>query len=247
VNNEVNNRYLILGFQGGWEPRWSRIPDGIEAAVRHTLDERWGIPAPWGACDSGVDLESQGTHVLRAWAQVELGVRDSTSTDDVPAAGLLRTIWDTLEIFGRPSISGVRAIVPLVCAGEQLLRRVVSSILPRRGTGTPRQRVLIQLDRAWPTNPPILWQSSSILESMTSLTNAEVVTSEDTRTPNAVSAFPTPFASVDARTFGIEAGLPAWTVDDAGWLVEAVSLACHRAGIAADMQIALTPKTNPSA
>jgi hypothetical protein len=91
--------YLLGGVRGDYRLRSARVPVGVEVALLHIMDMHWGIPPPWGACDSGADLDSPGDDALRGWTHVDLRGEDGSVPNDVPIAGLLRTMWDALELF----------------------------------------------------------------------------------------------------------------------------------------------------
>ena len=73
--SKFRNLYLVAGLRGDFERGLSMPTELAEVALLHTL-ERWGVPPPWGRCDSGADLESPGNDVLRGWCHVDLRLRD---------------------------------------------------------------------------------------------------------------------------------------------------------------------------
>jgi hypothetical protein len=144
------NRYLLAGVRGDWTafPGRGSVSAGVD--VLHTLEDQWGVPAPWGACDSGVDLESLGDDVLRAWAHVDLRIGDDQRPVDVPVVGLLRTMWDSLELFGRVTLTGVDVIAPLDCVDERLGSRVAMSPVRSKGRASDESpRVHAQAVTPW--------------------------------------------------------------------------------------------------
>jgi hypothetical protein len=239
----VENLYLIAGVRGAFASRTLHTPVAVGGDLLHALD-RWGIPAPWGPCDSGADLESVGADVLRAWTHVDLRRSDDERPpNDVPVSGLLRTTWDALEIYGTIDLSGVDAIVPSRCAGEQMWVRVTSvatSILRDRArTSDPPPHVLVSVGCAYSAHPDIYRDVDLVVSTLSDLVEVLDGTSVELR-PFEAQAQESPFRPLDSNLFRVEVLLPAWTVDDAGWLVEAVCLACSRAGIGEDIQIGVT-------
>jgi hypothetical protein len=132
----VDNLYLIAGIRGAFHSRLPRIPTSVPFALLHTLD-RWGVPAPWGPCDGGADLETPDDLAIRGWCHVDLRVsRRDEFPDDVPVLALLRTIWDTLELYGTTTLTGVDVALPLECAGAGMSSRYLSK---RVSAGLDRQ------------------------------------------------------------------------------------------------------------
>lgn len=245
------NFYLLVGVRGGYALRSKRIPESIEVDVLHTLDDRWGITPPWGACDSRCDLVSAGGDVLRAWAHVDLRIADvDTPPVDAPVAGLLRTMWDSLELFGTVTLSGVDADVPLACVGDRLWERVAGSVIrwdaDRASEVSPR--VLVQAATAYvaPGNLPERWDMSAIAENLSEFVDVQDVMGAVPFASYPPSFAPSPFGfgvetihSSDTDPFRAEVMLRAWTIDDAAWLVEAICASCRTAGIATDIQVAV--------
>lgn len=180
IVESFRNFYLLAGLRGGFQCR-SRVDAGIvEGEMLHTFDERWGVPPPWGACDSGADLDSPGDEVLRGWCHVDLRItNDAPDPADAPLAGLLRSMWDALELFGECRLSGVDAIVPLECIGESMSRRVavagtVIRNRHRHAFGQPA-RVLIQASDAWPGSAPTDWDFRAVVASLSDLVDVQRV------------------------------------------------------------------------
>ena len=53
---EFRNLNLLAGLRGGFTRNCSLAAETAEFSVLHTLEDRWGVTPPWGACDAGVDL-----------------------------------------------------------------------------------------------------------------------------------------------------------------------------------------------
>lgn len=237
----LRNLYLIVGIWGDFQLRAQRVPGSVEVALSHTLDS-WGIsPVPWGACDSGADLETPGPDVLRGWNHVDLRVSgDDEGVKDVPIAGLLRTTWDALELFGATALTRVDAIVPTECATETTWQRVAGSVVrdSDRRAGQPAQ-VLVQIGGASRASAAIAWSEFAIAETLSALVDlANIAEGEDFTDRS--SAKPQLFGRHAADSFRAGATLPQWTIDDAAWLAEAVSAACRRAGIRRDIQVTVS-------
>lgn len=247
MNEPSRNLYLLAGIRGGYEPHAPQIPIGAEVALLHALDHRWGIRPPWGACDSRADLVSPGGEVLRGWAHVDLRVGDGDPPpSDVPISGLLRSMWDSLEIFGTPSLTGVDVILPVECAGDALWSRVAASILRAEDRTTGRRpRVLIEAGNAW-TEEPAIRDVPSLEEVLSDLVDVRAVM--DSVNPASYPASPIehPFVPSNASPFRAEVMLAAWTIDDAAWLAEVASTACQRAGVTGDVQLAVRLLERPT-
>jgi len=250
--NDFRSFYLLAGLRGNFERDASLAAYTAEVSLLHTLDDRWGIEPPWGACDSGVDLESSGDDVLRGWAHVDLRVRSDTSLpSDVALAGLLRTMWDALELYGNATLTGADAIVPLQCVGDALWTRVAGSVLRDRRHGPERPaRVLVQAtSNAWPdsSSPPPQHDPVSIVGTLSEFVAVEAAMGAVPFASYPPSFAPSPFAfgmehpwaASDTDPYRAEIKLPSWTVDDAGWLAEAVCAAYARVDDASDVQVAL--------
>ena len=196
-----------------------------------------------------ISRAATGMHyALRAWAHVALRTGDNRP-QDAPLAGLLRTMWDGLELFGTTTLSGVDAVVPLACVGERLWRRVGSSSIrnaERRATDAPRNSV--QATEMWrePGDYGPSWDVERILGALSSLIDVRASMASVPR-----AAFP-PSGSQDVFALGVEqlwscetdpfraeVMLNAWTIDDVAWAAEVVSHACAAAGIVEDVQISV--------
>lgn len=245
---KFRNLYLIAGLRGDFERDSSIAAETAEVSLLHTLDDRWGVSPPWGACDSGADLQSSGDDILRGWGHVDLRVTDETPPpSDVPLAGLLRTMWDALELYGRPTLTGADAIVPLDCVGDPLQRRVAGSIVRHRYRGSePTTRVLVQVSTE-SSDSSVQLDSGAILATLAEHVQVDAAMDAVPFASYPPSFAPNPFAfgvehpwaPSDTDPFRAVIALPVWTVDDAAWLAEAVCASCARAGEARDVQIAL--------
>jgi hypothetical protein len=245
----VRNVYLLGGVRGGYRLRSAGFPVAVEFALLHIIDVHWGIPLPWGACDSGADLESPGNAVLRGWTQVDLRSEDGGVPNDVPIAGLLRTMWDALELFGSPSLSGVDVIAPVEYVGDLLWHRVLGSGLGDSARTSERPtRVLVQATSAWPpSSSQGTWDTTAIGEALGQVIEVGATMGAVPLASYPPSAGPSPFAfgiehpwaSSDTDPFRAEIVPRAWTIDDAAWLAEAVAAACSQAGVNDDVQIAV--------
>ena len=233
----LQNLYLIVGIRGGFTPRTRKPSAAFEVAVGHTLD-RWGIsPLPWGPCDSGGDLESPGAHVVRAWNHVDLRVSgDDRQLQDVPVSGLLRATWDALDLFGSTDLTGVVVSAPLACAGRQMWARVAGSVVRALDRADEPASVLAEartLDEKTLDVDAVL----SLLSEFAELGDPPHLAPPPPTSPSApLGPFPT------EATFPLRAGatLAAWTIDDAAWLAEAVTVCCREAGVTGDVEVAVT-------
>jgi hypothetical protein len=217
-----------------------RVPDGVEFALLHTLDDRWGLSPPWGACDSGCDLESSGDDVLRGWCHVDLRGAGAATLEDVPVAALLRSTWDALELFGTTTLTGVDTIVPLACAGDRLAARIEGSVVRDRARASDALvPVAIHAGPAWPSARPEPWDERAILERLSRL--VEITASMDAveRVAYPAPTLPDPFTPSDPDLVRAEVVLLEWTIDDVAWLVEAMCASCREAGVRADVQVAV--------
>jgi hypothetical protein len=221
------------------------VPIGVEVTLLHALDDRWGISPPWGAADSGCDLKTPGDDVLRGWAHVDLGsAAGEPPPTDVPVSALLRGIWDSLELFGTTTLTGVEVIVPLACAGERLWERVAGSILRDDARAlADRPQVLVQARDAWTDASPNSGETDTIAESLSEFVQVSRSTEVVNAIPFPPAGAPSPFAPYDADLFRAEVRLPDWTIEDAAWLVEAVALSCSRTGVGGDIQVAVRVQT----
>jgi hypothetical protein len=245
---EFRNLYLLAGLRGDFERDSSISAETAEVSLLHTLDERWGISPPWGACDSGVDFQSSGDDVLRGWGHVDLrGTHKAPPPSDAPLAGLLRTMWDALELYGRTTLTGADAIVPLDCVGDPLQSRVAGSLVRHRYQGSEAtKRVLIQVstessDSSAEADPSaILAILSEFVEVEAAMDGVPFASYPPSFSPNPFAyGVEHPWAPSDTDPLRAEIAFPVWTVDDAAWLAEAVCASCARAGETRDVQIAL--------
>jgi hypothetical protein len=156
-------------------------------------------------------------------------------------------MWDALELYGKATLTGADAIVPLACVGDPLSARVAGSVIRNRSRAAKRAaRVLVQVSGAWPDSSAQL-DSGAILATLSELVEVEAAMGALPFASYPVSFAPNPFAfgvehpwaASDTDPFRAEISLPVWTVDDAAWLAEAVCASCARAGNANDVQVAL--------
>lgn len=233
---------LVIGVRAGFQPPRRYTPASANAAVSHTLDERWGVSPPWKACDSGVDLVSPAKHILRGWNHVRLLPAVNPAYGDLPLSGLLRTTWDALELFGKLELTGVDAIVPVERAGGSLWQRVAASVVRDRDRILDRPPiVLVQAGRAWPSSPQIRWDANAVLKTLSEIADVRQ-TLEPISMSDLTSTVDHPFGQSDDEPFRAQLTLSDWTIDDVGWLTEALSVACHRAGISQDIQLSVRLK-----
>jgi hypothetical protein len=239
------NLYLLAAIRGGYElnPRRVVVEDSLDFELLHTPDWRWGIPLPWGPCDSGTNLESAGD-VSRAWTHVDLRLGDEFPSD-VPISGLLRVMWDALEPYGVLTLTGVDVSAPLACAGERMGARVLASPLRNVPEAVERpHRVLLQ---AVSESSSGLGAPDAILETLrefavVSATLDDVPFASYPPSPNPhpfVYGVEHPWGPADTNPFRAEVALPVWSIDDAAWLAEVVCLSCSRAGVSDDVQVAV--------
>jgi hypothetical protein len=212
----------------------------VEFALLHTLDDRWGVSPPWGACDSGCDLKRSGDDVLRGWCHVDLRGAGAATLEDVPVAALLRSTWDALELFGTTTLTGVDAIVPLACAGERLAVRVAGSDVrdSARASDAP-VCVAIHAGPAWPSENPEKWDDAAIVEALSRFVEVEASMDEVERLAYPRSSGPDPFAPSDPDLVRAKVVLLQWTIDDIAWLAEAMCASCRAAGVGGDVQVAV--------
>ena len=243
------NVYLLGGVRGDYRLRSARVPVGVDVALLHIMDMHWGTPPPWGACDSGADLEGPGDDALRGWTHVDLRGEDGSVPNDVPIAGLLRTMWDALELFGSIRLSGVDVIAPVEYVSDSLRSRVFGSGVgdPARASELPT-RVLAQATSAWgPTSSQSGWDTSRILEALGQAVEVGATMDAVPLASYPPSSSPSPFAfgiehpwaPSETNPFRAEIVLSSWTIDDAAWLAERVAAACSQAGVDDDVQIAV--------
>jgi hypothetical protein len=245
--NEFRNLYLLAGLRGGFERIASLEPYLAETALLHTLDHRWGVPPPWGPCDSGADLETPGEGVVRGWAHVDLRLSDeSFQPSDVPLAGLLRTMWDALDLFGRCALTGLDAIVPLACAGEPMWRRVAGATIYHRAALEGSVRVALQITESYSDSPALKLDPetlagglSEFVEVGTTMGDVPLASYPDqsAKQPFGLAARAAPDANPNPLRVEVELG--AWSIDDAAWLAEVMCVACTRMGCTDDVQIAV--------
>lgn len=249
-DDAFRNLYLLAGLRGGYEPRSGRVGAPVAVDLLHALDDRWGVTAPWGPCDSGCDLESEGDDVLRGWAHVEpRGGGKGDVPVDVPVAGLLRTMWDSVELYGTMTLTGVDAGVPLVCVGDRLWGRVAGSVIrdTDRASDVPA-RVRVQAEAAYvePGGLPARWDMGAIAARVSEFVDVQDVMDAVPFAAYRRSFGRNPFGfgieslhSAATDPFRAEVMLHAWTIDDAAWLVEAVCVSCRKAGVEDDVQVAV--------
>jgi hypothetical protein len=239
------NLYLLAAIRGGYErnPRRVVVEDTLDFELLHTADWRWGIALPWGACDSGSNLDGAG-NVSRAWAHVDLRLRDEFP-NDVPISGLLRSMWDALELYGALSLTGVDVSAPLACAGERLRARVFASPVRNVPDAVERpHRVLLQ---AGSQSSSGLGAPDEILETLREFavvraTMDDVPFASYPPSPNPhpfVYGVEHPWGPADTNPFRAEVAMPVWSIDDAAWLAEVVCLSCSHAGVSDDVQVAV--------
>jgi hypothetical protein len=239
VAHLTENLYLIIGIRGEFVPNTaSLLPETVADAVSHA-PERWGMPTPWGPCDSGVDVTTKGSSILRAWNHVDLRRSDDDRVpDDVPASGLFRTTWDSLEIFGSIALASVDMIAPARCAGPGLCRRVASSVLrPSERHSSAATPTIVEVTSARAEEKRVGWDYGSVIAAMRNLYTLDVSLYEPRRISRSASIPGDLFDLHDPDPFGLEVSLPEWSVDDAAWLVEAVLGACSHAGITEDVLV----------
>jgi hypothetical protein len=240
--SSFKNLYLLAAIRGGFEPRTLPVPVGTELDLLHILDHRWGISPPWGACDAGADLESPGDDIVRAWTHVDLRVsNDSPFPEDVAASGLLRSMWDALELYGTATLTGIDVSLPADCAAEPMWSRVARSVVRDFDHALPRTCIaLVEVGTAWPGAPAIDWDADAILVAFAELVDVDRVMEGVARASYPESPkSESPFAASDTETFRVEAKLPLWTIDHAAWLAEAMAVSCHGSGITQDIQVSI--------
>jgi hypothetical protein len=238
VDDDFRNLYLVAGIRGSLRLR-RPVPVWVDVDLLHILD-RWGIPAPWGPCDSGADLETPGKDVVRGWAHVDLRGRDTDpDPNDVPISGLIRTMWDALELQGTPSLTGIDAWVPLVCAGERMSNRIAMGMLDRDSDNRESsQRALIEVGPAWAGQAAIEWDPA-LTAQLAELVEVESGDGVPRATYPVSDALEQPFRAPETDPFRLVAHLPQWSIDYAAWLAEVVSISCRGVGITTDVQIAV--------
>ena len=246
---DFRNLYLLAGLRGGFEQHASIATETAEFSLLHMLDDGWGVTPPWGACDSGADLETAGDDVLRGWAHVDLRTAlETPPPNDVALAGLLRTMWDALELYGKATLTGADAIVPLECVGDSLWTRVAGSVIRSRNRRpSSPARALVQVASAWSDSSsqqldhePILRCLSEFVEVTAAMDSVPFASYPPSLSPSPFAfGVEHPWGSSDTDPFRAEVALPIWSVDDVAWLAEAACSACARAGGVGDVQLAL--------
>lgn len=252
--NEFRNLYLLAGLCGGFETNGSINAFPADTALLHTLDA-WGVQAPWGPCDSGVDLDSPGDGVLRGWCHVDLRGTDEAPRGDVPLSGLLRTMWDALELYGQSTLTGIDAIVPLECAGEAMLHRVFGSVIRDRRASERPASVLIQVHEEYSEGVPDKRDPDAAAAALSELVEVQAVMGDVPLASPSVSFKGSPFSfgverrpwlALDTDPFRAEVRLPVWTIDDAAWLAEAVTTAYTPTARNGEVQVAVRRLARPS-
>jgi hypothetical protein len=238
TKSNFRNLYLLAGIRGEYEPRFPVSSERVGNYLVHGLED-WGIPSPWGPCDSGAYLESEGD-VLRTWAHVDLRMADGDpERDDVPVAGLLQSAWDILDLFGTLSLTGIDAMVPLPCAGDGLRQRVNGSwVMDEVRARRPDRRARVTAARTYYEFAPTpAWDHQAILEALSKLIHVEATMDE---VPSIeYSESDSPFGTSDPDPVRAEVLLPDWTIADAAWLAEAIAMSCREVGIQSDAEIAV--------
>jgi len=239
------NLHLLAAIRGGYErnPRRVVVEDTLGFELLYTPESRWGIPLPWGPCDSGTDLDSAGD-VSRTWTHVDLRLRDELPSD-LPISGLLRVMWDALELYGVLSLTGIDVSAPLVCAGERLRARVFTSPVRDVQDAVERpHRVLLQAVSESSSGPGA---PDAILETLREFAVVRATMDEVPFASYPPSPIPHPFVygvehpwgPADTNPFRAEVAMPVWSIDDAAWLAEVVCISCRRAGVSDNVQIAV--------
>lgn len=154
---------------------------------------------------------------------------------------MLRTTGDALELYGHLSVSGVDAIVPTRFAGASMRRRILGSVLRDPARSSRRFGVVVSARTVHRTKWDVQAVSAVLSEIVEHRADKDVLRPS----PQRQSLTPTPFGLHDENyPLRISAVLNAWTIDDAGWLAEAVSIACHQSGVVDDIEIAVTLNDN---
>jgi hypothetical protein len=226
------------------------IPGGVDFDLLHILDHAWGIAPPWGACDAGADLESPGDELIRGWCHVDLRVsNDSSQPEDIAVSGLLRSMWDALDLYGTTTLTGIDVNLPVDCAAFPMWQRVAGAGVRDLDRLHPREALaLVEVGTAWPGAPAIDWDADAILETLAELVDV----GRGTKGPPTAS-YPdspkseAPFGTPDTETFRVEAKFPRWSIDHAAWLAEAMAISCNRAGLTDQVQIVVRKRPAPGA
>jgi hypothetical protein len=242
--NDFRNLYLLAGLRGSFERTTLRESYLAEAALADT-PTRWGIHAPWGPCDGGADLDSVGDNLVRGWAHVDLRTDDAAPRpDDVSLAGLLRSMWDSLELFGNCTLTGLDAIVPIDCVGTTMRQRVVgSAVFHRLGSERP-VRIAVQVADWRYDDQPLQLDRAAVLSELSTLAEALTVTGDAPPVSYPESSAEHPFGPSPrhqhgVEPFAVEVTVPTWSIDDAAWLAEVLSVACVQATGSDEVEIAL--------
>jgi hypothetical protein len=252
MTDSYRNLYLLAGIWGDYRILGPGKDYDFELGLLRTFEE-WGVQLAWGPCDSGVDLLGAGEDRLRAWGHVDLRRSMGDEPEDVPVTGLLRSMWDQLDLWGSfARLSGVVAIVPTVLCGRLLARRVGlrwSTLFDAdRTAGASPVRVELEIVEAWgdPTRW-IDWRSSGVIDHLRERVDVSSFMDRAVARPYPPSAIVHPFVAPleveqpfmprQTEPFFAEVTLPVWSIDDAAWLVEAAADACHRAEIDDDVEI----------
>lgn len=236
------HQHLVVAIRGT-RPRTvtqsSCDEETAEFGIAGTL-ERWGIPPPWRRCESYIDLTGPGEDVVRAWMHVHIDELDTRRPTDVPVSGLIRAIWDGLDLYGRPTLTGVDVIAPTTHFGETSRLRILGSAVrdPRRRTSTGAKGV-VRATAAWEDATPIRWDTPGIQREfelvVPLIAEAGWVSDIESEQASAIH----PFKSLEDPALNIGVELPRWGIDDLAWIVELTYVILSRAGVAEDVQVSV--------
>jgi hypothetical protein len=148
-----------------------------------------------------------------------------------------------LELFGSCTLTGVDALVPLTCVGDPMWQRVAGSSIYHRSASELPVRVTVQIAES-PGTSPLQVDLKAMVASLSEFALVAAVMGDVPLAsyPDSVVEHPfgpSPWAAPNRDPFRVELAISAWSIDDAAWLAEVVSLLCARTGCVDDVEIAL--------
>jgi hypothetical protein len=231
---------LLIGIRGSFEAK-PHIDD-VGGTLPHTA-ERWGLtPCPWVVYDSGADLVTEGSDVLRGWCHV--GVSNAEDADpDLPVSGLLRMTCDTLALYGAlVSLTGIDAVIPVRpdcrLSPARVLGIARSVIADKKRLGEPRNVAVFVALPAYPTAAEAGERMRDVLRHATDA-DARFT---GVRVPDSFLHASGPAL---ARVFdgyvclGFEVEYASWSIDDASWLVEVAAVSANALDCGGAVQISV--------
>jgi hypothetical protein len=242
VETQPRERDVIVGVRGSFEPRTAQVASELAAVMPHTM-QRWGVePAPWHPADGGGDLQSSGETLMRGWAHVVVpGV-------DLPLSGILRSVWDALELYGHTVLTGVVVITTVDGIGSDLATRVAglgrTVLLAQEREVAPKPRVLATVGFAWNEGDAALQGLADDLGKAVAKVTDLTVSAVSHGSVQGFASVPddpeSPFVVPNSGAVHFTMELPVWTIDDAAWLAEGFASACSDLAIEEKLQLSIS-------